>query len=91
MDLQCILLDIDRILHDWLLDIGLHCHKILDTDLGICCWCKQDLMDSLGLLYILDDNLVEHQYKTINMNMKEYYPKIYTGNSVHMVKGYTDF
>lgn len=91
MDFQYILLDIDRILHDWLLDIELHCHMILDMDLYICCWCKQDLMDNQGLLYIPVDNLVEHQCKMINMNTTGYYPKLCIGNLVHMVKGHKDF
>lgn len=47
-------------------------------------------MDNLGLLYILVDNLAEHQYKMVNMNMMGYFLKLYIENWDHMVKGYRE-
>lgn len=47
-------------------------------------------MDNLGLLYILVDNLEEHQYKMVNMNMMGYFLKLYIENLDHMVKGYRE-
>lgn len=47
-------------------------------------------MDNLGLLYILVDNLAEHQYKMVNMNMMGYFPKLYIENSDHTAKGHKE-
>lgn len=47
-------------------------------------------MDNLGLLYTLGDNLVEHQYKMVNMNMMGYFPMQYIENLDHMVKGHRE-
>lgn len=43
-------------------------------------------MGNLGLLYILVDNLVEHQCKMVSMNMMGYSQKLYIENLDHMVK-----
>lgn len=43
-------------------------------------------MGNLGLLYILVDNLVEHQCKMVSMNRMGYSQKLYIENLDHMVK-----